>query len=120
MAPEITGSRPEQNQATLPTCAVGNHRLPSQKASEVHHAVEIAANVRQAEEPRLRQRHTCDGRQRDDLGGIGEADQPLITGACEAETRRFVGDTAAGEPRLTAITLAAGTTSASALPRRSN
>ena len=73
--------------APRPECS-GSHRL-AEKSGEVDDAVQIAANIGDAEIPRARQRHRRHRRHRDDFAGIRQPDQPLLAGAGQTQPRLF-------------------------------
>ena len=61
--------------------------LCPRNAGEVDASVEIAANVGDAEVPRLASSAHCHRRHRDDFAGVGQPDQPLRSGARQPEPR---------------------------------
>src|SRR5438128_9557451 len=79
--------RPEHNEATLARAARGT-RVVAEKDAEIDDAVEVPADVRYAEKPRLRQRHGRDLRYGDHFARVGKTAQPVDAAAREAETRR--------------------------------
>ena len=70
----VARPRPEQDEPALSARAVRHDRFAPEESGEIHDAVEIAANVGEAEKPGLRQRHRGERRHGHDFGGIREPD----------------------------------------------
>src|SRR6266853_1370425 len=59
----------------------------AQKTAEIDDAVQVAANICDAQIPRPGQRHRRNRWDGDHLAGVREPDQPLAAGARESQTR---------------------------------
>src|SRR5207302_7002959 len=60
---------------------------PAEEGGEIDHAVEIAADIGDAPEPRAREGHRADRRDRNHLAGIGEVDQPAFLAYLQGQLR---------------------------------
>ena len=86
---ELPRARSEKDQAHLvrPGCRRFD-RVP-QEPAEIDDAVEIAPDIGDTEKPWLGQGNAGHGRNSDHLACVGEPDQPLRSGACQAKPRLF-------------------------------
>src|SRR5689334_1514237 len=93
----LAATRVEQNQSCR---AARRATRTAEKPGEIDDAEQVAADVREPEEPRLRERHRDDRGYRDHLAGIGEANQPASAAAGEPEAGGLdLRSRLAGKPR---------------------
>src|SRR5690348_9464117 len=85
-ADALAAARRQQDQ---PREAAACNLAVAEEGGKIDDAVEVAANVREPEEPRLRERDGHDRRHGDHLAGVAQADQPAPRAAGDAEARRL-------------------------------
>src|SRR5216683_1675504 len=85
----------DEQQAGL--LAHGDSR-PAEEGGEIDHAVEIAADIGDALEPRARQGHCADRRDGNDLAGIREVDKPALLAYLQGQLRSSAAEFGALQP----------------------